>query len=98
MTWQPDATSVIICYHSGVKQRLICGTRKEAMKIFRNITESMSMGYPLVIIEDENDAAAFATAAIASASVGVSVELLLVTDPTQVPAGQAETIMMSRAN
>jgi len=98
MTWQPDSTSVVVCYHSGVKQRLICGTKKEAMKIFREITDAMSMGLHLVCIEDENDAAAFATAAIASVSVGVSVELLRVTDPTQVPAGQVETIMISRAN
>jgi hypothetical protein len=82
MTWQPDSTSVVVCYHSGVKQRLICGTRKEAMKIFRNITDAMSMGLPLVIIEDDADACAFATAAIASVSVGVSVELLRVQQPT----------------
>jgi hypothetical protein len=100
MTWQPDSTSVIVCYHSGVKQRLICGTKQEAMEIWRQITDAMSLGLPLVCIEDENEngAIAFATVAIASVSTGASVELLRVTRPAELaPLEEAEHVM-SRAN
>jgi hypothetical protein len=46
------------------------------MKIWRRVTDGMSMCLPIVAIEDESDAVRFAPDAIASVSVGVNVELL----------------------
>jgi hypothetical protein len=71
--------------------------KQEAMRIWRTITDAMAAGLPLVAIEDENDAVAFATAAIASVSTGVCVELLRVTRPAELaPLEEAERVM-SRA-
>jgi hypothetical protein len=47
------------------------GTKKEAMRIWRHITDGMSLIIPLVAIDDENDALAFAAVAIAGVSTGL---------------------------
>jgi hypothetical protein len=72
--------------------------KQEAMRVWRTITDAMAEGLPLVVIEDENDAVAFATAAIASVSTGVSVELLRVTRPAELAPLEDGEHVMSRAN
>jgi len=77
------SATVDVCYLSGAKQKLQCRSQKHAMKIWRQIADTIASGSPLVVVEDDADAILIITQAIASVSTNIVVEHLKVTMPIE---------------
>jgi hypothetical protein len=77
------SATVDVCYLSGAKQKLQCRSQKHAMKIWRQIADTIPSGSPLVVVEDDADAILLITCAIASVSTIIVVEHLKVTMPME---------------